>query len=590
MELNYEIESPIVEDVVNSIITKYSNDILTEKDKKQSLLNIKHIKIQTAIAKEKEQISTLKNNILENKNKLKKYISQYISEKLESKTFEEDLEKKKVQNENLINIYNAKIMKHNDYQLKLNNHIHQEQHKYLDKKRIEDDKMRDEIRIFEAEISRIRTKKEFIEIDLQKQLAIMVRDLEAYDQKIINKHNIINILQNEVNNIEKGNCQSRRQIIKNNKSYLIKSKNLKKIKNKLQYQIANMDIEIYTVDQQLQDELDEIRKANVDIQATYRSNINELNIFLGELTEKASKLKYNAVDMQSKTWSINYKNAIDNVDNTHLKLTDEIQAFNSYLGIYNSQIKDIETKYKFIREVKANKLFLFQTKLNKLSKSEDNKICKLSSQHQLNNKVTKYKIDLLNKEYNNLEQIQKEKYECQKLVQKYELDTNRQIEQLGNDLERSQNRLKISSNRILDVLKAHKIGTDTIKKKYKEELNNVNIEISNCIDTLQNLERTVKSENKVIKERKDNFKHTRRNIKDIERTIKEQTRQLDGITIKAEKRIETIIEKEYEVINEKIKADMDYITKLNEIDKLQDVSIDNKITVLNKLMNITIRV
>ena len=73
------------------------------------------------------------------------------------------------------------------------------------------------------------------------------------------------------------------------------------------------------------------------------------------------------------------------------------------------------------------------------------------------------RYNTLNEEYVNLQNLQRDKYESQKLAQKYENDTNTQINKLGRDLERSQTRLKVSVDRFTKKIKQHQSNTQKIK-------------------------------------------------------------------------------------------------------------------------------
>jgi hypothetical protein len=582
-------QPPIIEDVVNAILKKYRIDFIKETKQHQLVLDVKHQKILGAINKEKQQIIDCEKDIENLSHNLKTYKLQYLHQKFEIKTQSELFETDHEDNKRLIKIHNMKITEYNNLKFKIINNVEIEQHNFLKKKHEEDNKLCNEIKIFETEITRIKAKKKHIEEDLQKQLAVGIRDIESYSQKIENKQNIINILQGEISNIEKGSCHSRRQIIKNNKMYLIKNKNLQKLKKNIQYQIANINFEIYIYDQQRDNELNEINKQNREIEHQFRHDINIKNDRLVVLTKNANVRQNDAVNTNSKTWKTSYKKIVDEIDTAHTELTDAIQNFNNHLSKSNIHLNDINTKYKFMREIKVNAVEQNQNKLNQLIRSETNKVNKMSYQHQLNNQIAKEKMNLLNTEFNCLQQFQKNKYNVQRLAQKYENDMNDNINQLGKDLERSQERLKITGKRFLKVINKHRITTDKIQKNHQKDIDEIDKNISHCHDTLKKLENTFKHNSKKGKESKTELRHIRTDIKDTERIIKDKNKQLGTLKIRVERRLETMHQKENEVINEKIEYDLEYATKINLLDKIDGADTNQKIETLNNLMGTNIQ-
>lgn len=582
--------APIMIDVVNTVMSKYRSDILKDKNSIENQLNEKHQKIKNAMDKENLQIDNIKTEITKQKDLLKKYKIEYITQKVNIKTKTKIIDEQKEKNQNLITIYNAKIQEYNAEQFKINNLIEDIQHQYLKDKHTEDNKLNIEIDIFKQEVERIKLKKQNIENELHNQLSVMVNDLELYDKKINNKQHTINLLKSEINNIEKGNCFSRRQIIKNNKLYINKNKTLRKIKNNLQYQIANYNLEIYVLETDYQNELTQLKSKNEIDENKYRNNINQYNEQISILTKEASLLKTPNTNVKSKTWQVNYKKYVDKTDELHHKLTQEIKAFNIYLGDYQNKLIQLNNKYKYSIEVKQKDINMMQTKLDRLNKAQDNKISKMSRQHQLNNKIIKEKTNLLNNEYNEIQQLRKQKYDQQQMSQKYESDTNRQIAKLGNELERAQERLNLSLKRFQNQLDKHQHNNQLINNKYQNQLNEIHINISHCHQTLKQLENTYKHSNKDFKTIEKRIKELRTLIKDTERTIKDKEKQLDVTIIKVNKRIEIMQQKENNVIDEKIKNDLDYVTKLNQVDQLEDKSLNHKIEVLNKLMDIKIEI
>ena len=116
--------------------------------------------------------------------------------------------------------------------------------------------------------------------------------------------------------------------------------------------------------------------------------------------------------------------------------------------------------------------------------------------------------------------------------------------------------------------------------------------IGNATNVLnQTIKKLTKSSygcDKSITDHNNGIKEIRRNIKDVERQIKSDQSRLETMTIKVNDRLKTIKERENDVIEQKIKQDLEYINKRNALEKIANESVEKKIETLNKIMGIKI--
>lgn len=579
---------PIIEDVVNNIINKCKVDLEDENNNKKTILDKKQTKIIEAYAKEKKQLTALEESINEEKDKLKKLNISYIIEKGKTNKIQKQSEETKEEYKNLLNIYNQKIVEHNQKRKTITDKITHKYELHLNNKNKQTETLKEEIDIYNNEIDRIINQKDIIEKELQKELAQIIKDLESIDVKVDNKNRIITLLQLEIKKIERGNTTSRRQIIKHNQIYINKTKNFKKVKKGLQDDIADLHLDIYNLDQQKKLELSHLNQISEKLEKEHREVINVKHSLLSQLTNNAEELKESAINTESKTWKVNMKKISDEINQLHSELTEEIQNFNNYLNSRNAKLGDINSKYDYDIDDKKQQLKLLEAKLKRLESSADNKVNKLNHQYQLNNRLVLEKQNELKHAYDELQQLFKNKYNFQRMANKYEQDSNVKISQLGKDLDRAQDRLKVITQRYKDTIQKLDDEYHDSINDYNKQLNKIDNSINKCNITIQKLTKSSYGCDKDVTDHNNNIKDIRRNIKDMERQIKSSQSRLDTMNIKVNDRLKTIKERENEVIEQKIKQDLEYINKRNALEKIVDGSVEKKIETLNKIMGIKI--
>lgn len=585
---NDEDVSPVIKDIVINIFEKCKNDLQDTKNKKTQTLNQKHIKIQESYQTEKQHVTTLENEIQQDKAELKNLNLDYLLEKQLSVGLQNKIKKIELEYKNILTKCHTRIDVSNESHIKLMNLMDQQKLIYDTKKEHENQYLFDEITVYNTEINRIKNQKENIEIELQSKLAQTITDYEIYDSKIIHKEKIINLLQSDIKNIEKISAGTRRQFIKINKAYINKHKTLKKVKNKFQTQISNINTEIYTLDNNKKLDIKKLTDSSIIIEDNYRKEITNRNNIVKELNIQLENIKNNAINTKSKTWQINYDKLSDELDNKHQALTESIQSFNAYLSQKREQIHDMTNQYNNDIEYKKNHLKVIETKLQRIHNGEDNKISKMNYQYQLNNKIIKEKLDVLNNEYQSIQQLHRDKYEYQCLANKYESNSNQKIINLGNDIERAQERLIIIKKRFADnITKYDNLYRNNIID-YTNQIEKIRDDITNNTNIIDNLDKKIKNNQKEITNHNNKLQQIRHQIKDLERIISGKEARLSNLKVRVESRLKTIKEREQEIIDLKMKNDLDFVTKMNTLNQVNDGNINEKINVLNKLMDIKI--
>jgi hypothetical protein len=579
---------PIIEDVVENIISKCKVDLEDENNNKKTILDKKQIKIKEAYTKEKKQLTKQEESIADDKKSFKKLNISYIIEKGKTNKIIKQSNNNKQEYKDLLNIYNEKIKEYNRKRKIISDKVSKEYELHLNNKNTQTETLKSEIDIYNIEIDRIKNQKLIIEQELQHELAQIIKDLESIDIKIDNKNRMITLLQLEIKKIEKGNTTSRRQIIKHNKIFINKTKNFKKVKKNIQDEIAEYHLAIYNLDQQRNIELDELAQISERLEKEHRQIINSKHLLLNQLTDSAEELKAAAVNTSSKTWMVNMKKISDEVNELHSELTKEIQNFNNYLNTKNNKISDITNQYNYDIDNKKQKLKLLEAKLKKMESSADNKVSKLNHQYQLNNRLVLQKQNELKHTYDELQQLYKNKYNFQRMANKYEQDSNIKIDQLGKDLDRAQDRLHVITKRYKDTIEKLENQYNDDISEYNKQFNKIDNATNKWNQTIKKLTKSSYGCDKNITDHNNGIKEIRRNIKDVERQIKSDQSRLETMTIKVNDRLKTIKERENDVIEQKIKQDLEYINKRNALEKIANESVEKKIETLNKIMGIKI--
>lgn len=580
--------SPIVKDIVINLFEKCKKDIQNNKQTREINLNQKHSKIKETYQKENQHIIDLEKDILSDQNQLQKLNLVYLLEKKNISNLENTVNQKDVEYKNLIDIYQKKITNNKNNKSKLLEKMELQKQLYDEQLEHQNKQLSDEIEIYNNEIERIKQYKINIEVELQNKLAQTIADLETYDAKITNKTKIIQLLHSEIKGIEKFTSNTRRQMIKNNQIFINRHKNLRKVKQRFQTQIANINSELYTLNNNKIIEIKRLTDINTNIENEYRKNITDKNQNVKELSDKLSEMDNNVVNQSSKTWQKKYNTLSNELDVLHQDLTSTIQEFNVHLSKKREILNNVEIRYKNDIENKNHELKILEIKLQKIHNGEDSQISKINNQHQLNNKIMKEKMDLLNNEYQSLQQIYRNKYEYQCLANQYESDANSKIVQIGEEIERAQERLTITKKRFTNNVKLY-------DKKYRNAIADYATELEKCKDNIddndkmiQNIVQLNKNNHKEVSEYHNKLRQIRNNIKDLERDIKSKNARLENLKVRIETRLKTIKEREQEVIDAKLKNDLEFVTKMNKLNNMNDGTISQKIEVLNNLMGINI--
>lgn len=258
------------------------------------------------------------------------------------------------------------------------------------------------------EKQRIKAKKERIETDLYKQIQISLKDIDEIDNKIITTEAKIKEQNSEILEMEHGNNRTRRQMIKNNNIYLYKKKNLKKVKNNLQYQLANINLEIYQIDLEFKLSAEQILVQHKEEDIKSRARIVALNNDYSFAVNQVQDLEDNVKNKSSKTWQLNYQEKVSQMENTQILLTDEIQSYNIMMSQQKADIQKMEYHYKYLKEVKYKEYENLQIKINKLSQSENNQISRIAYKQHINNRIVNQQKENLNKLFKELELLEKE--------------------------------------------------------------------------------------------------------------------------------------------------------------------------------------
>jgi hypothetical protein len=578
----------IIHDIIHNIIEKYKGDLEVDNLKEKELLADKKQKILDACQKERQKLIDLEDEIKEIKNKIKKLNIQYLVKKNLINKTKQNKESNNEESKSLINIYETKILEYKKEQKHLEDQINESKLKLHNKKNVETEFLHQELIIYDLELERIKKQKLNIKNIFQQEIKQSVENIEFIDNKIQQKENSITNFNNEIKIIERNNNISRRQLIKNNINFIHKNKNLKKVKLKLHKNIEQINFEIYNIDMTQQYEMQQLNETSKLIEQDFRDKINSINNKLEEKKTNLDKMELSAINPYSKTYLTKYNDINNEIDSSNVKLTDAIQQFNQYLSDKSIKIKDIKNKYNADIDYKQNQIKQFHIKLQRISDSENNRITKMNHQHNLNHQKVKQKRMELHEVYVSLQQLNRNRYEYQKIANQYEHDSNIKIQQLSDDLNRAKERIKKVSQRINEKISELNDYNNNNEYTLRNKYNYIEKEIKRFHQMIKDINYNMKHDDKLIMKHNNEIKEIRHNIKDFERQIKAKESKLNSLTTRVELRIKGIKERENEVIENEIKSGLTYLNKKNLLDNIDKESIEVQIEKLSKIFGLDI--
>ena len=461
------------------------------------------------------------------------------------------------------------------------NFINDETSQYLTKKNKYSHQLELEQQIYQNEIDRIKRKKTDIQKDLYDQLSFNVKDNEELESRISDINIRLKLLQELINNMEKSSYQDRKQIMKHNKLYISKNKNLKFLKQSLEYQLINLNQELNLIFQEHDNILTNISSDTNNKIELYKHEISEKSKIVDTWHNELAKLDMSNSD--SKTLQVKYQNIVDNYDESHLQLTNLIQKFNEYVSQIHQKKQLVESEYSSHIDQKSHQISQLETKLNNILKAENHKNQKIYQQSFQNkqelNKKYKVRYELLKE----LEELSQRKLINHRLVTNYERDANVLIDKLQVDYDRAKKRLSTIQNRIKKNITSANQYKNKVIKQYQDELDEMEENIKNSyhhIDTLQ-------SQNDKIKLDETNFQEDQHklkvNNKNLERQIKDKEKQLIGLKSRVNRRLEVFNDRLNKLNTETLQNDLNYAIKMEELTKIQNSDDARKLTLIQEL-------
>lgn len=577
-------DTTVLLEVLDGIIAQYRSDIAKEIGQQIAQIDEQCVKMKQSRLNEEKQVSDLKLEIETWQNKLQKTKLKYLSAKIKKEELLKTQEEKRRYNQDLINIYFHKISQYKIQKQDIEKSIDTEKNKFIDKKNQENNKLAIERDIYNDETKRVKTKKADIETTLKQNIVTNIKDLETFSQKI-NQCNIeAKALKEELRNMEVGDSQARRNIIRNNTIYLRHQKNFKKVKKSLQYQIANHNLDLQFDQNQFEKELSQLEAKNQLEEQKHQEAIQHQNQLVSQLEHDFQIFQNNVVNPDSKTWQIQYQNLSQILNDHHTTLTNLITAFNIYLSQYQKTKYELVEKHKYQVEIKEKAIQKLTLKINQMKKAESAKVNKLLLQHQNNRSKINDKVKQLHTVITKLQTLEKKRYQHQKAIQQYEQTVNHEIAALGQDLDRALDRYQTISKRINKTITKFQNKCDSNLVKHQTQLDDVLNSIKNCSQMISSLENNNRKYDKDIQQTIDTIHSSRVEIKDLERQIASKENQLDRLQNKVSARIDNIKERENDLIGQKMKIELDYANKLHKLDQAYQVSDTEKLDIINQLI------
>jgi hypothetical protein len=560
--------------MLNNIMQQFKTDISNERDAKCNELAERHTKLANAIKTEEDKVDTAKSEIDLLKEKLHQHNIKYLLQKIKyAKHIETaDINIKKYQD--LIKINIVSTIDDKDKIKKYTQQIDTENQILNNKIRDEDIILQNETNIFNLEKTRINQKQENINQELQKQIQLCSNDINDINTRIQDTKNNIEHEQEEINQIENGNNMTRRQIIKNNNIYLHRKKNFKKIKNNLQYQLANLNIELYQLDIDFKNEYNSTQEKHNQEYTNARNIIKTLNDEYNLFANAVSTSENNAKNKSSKTWQLSHQDKITKMEDSQILLTEEIQSYNMLMTRHKEELKQIEYNYNQTKEIKQNEYNNIQTKINKLNQGENNQLNRFAQKQHINRKFINQKMEHLNKLNTQLSLLEQEKSNYQTLINTYKTQTDNQLSNLQYDMDRANKRMDTIYSRFNNNTNEHRQSFDINISKYQTLILEHTRTLEQTNNIIKQLE--IQIQNTEKDKRNNNYQiwNDKKEIKELDRLIKDKEKQLQNIIKNVNKRIDIIKEKEKDLIGMRTSNDIEYLIKLKEINNIQNQEIN----------------